>query len=82
MSKSKRITKWGNSAGIRLPKDILNQSGLNLEDDVKMEVVQLDDGNNAILISSIDSHGSVSALSPSQMQSIMSVINQKETLVK
>lgn len=39
------ISKWGNSLGIRIPKSILNASGMKEMDDVTVSV----EGNNIII---------------------------------
>ena len=33
------LSKWGNSSGIRLPKEILNQEGFEVGDIINIEVV-------------------------------------------
>lgn len=33
------LSKWGNSSGIRLPKEILNQGGFEVGDIINIEVV-------------------------------------------
>lgn len=51
MSKQKRLSKWGNSVGVRLPKSILEMSGLEIDDDVFISCIPLENGEQGILIS-------------------------------
>lgn len=51
MSK-KRISKWGNSAGIRIPKEILSMTDFDINDEVYIKCVELTDGHQGILITS------------------------------
>jgi putative addiction module antidote len=40
MTVSVKLTKQGNSTGVRLPKDILEQAGLERGDEVTLEVTE------------------------------------------
>lgn len=51
MSKQKRLSKWGNSVGVRIPKSILDMAGFDSDDDVYISCVPLDNGEQGILIS-------------------------------
>jgi antitoxin component of MazEF toxin-antitoxin module len=51
MSKQKRLSKWGNSVGVRIPKSILDMAGFSTDDDVYISCVPLDNGEQGILIS-------------------------------
>lgn len=37
-----QIKPWGNSQGIRIPKELLEQAGISLEDDLELKCI---DGN-------------------------------------
>lgn len=50
MSKQKRLSKWGNSVGVRIPKSVLGMTGMEVEDDIDINCVQLDNGEQGILI--------------------------------
>nr|WP_289108668.1 hypothetical protein [uncultured Halomonas sp.] len=51
MSKQKRLSKWGHSVGVRIPKSILDMAGFNSDDEVHISCVPLDNGEQGILIS-------------------------------
>lgn len=51
MAKQKRLSKWGNSVGIRIPRSILDMAGFDSDDHVYINCVPLDNGEQGILIS-------------------------------
>jgi antitoxin component of MazEF toxin-antitoxin module len=51
MSKEKRLSKWGNSAGVRIPKSVLQMASLDIDDEIFISCVPLDNGEQGILIS-------------------------------
>lgn len=40
-----KISKWGNSQGLRVPKDVMEQLHLNIGDDVELKIE-----NNKVII--------------------------------
>ena len=50
MKKTAKITRWGNSQGIRLPKEILNMLSLNVGDNLSIDI-----SNKEITLSPIKS---------------------------
>ena len=51
MTKQKRLSKWGNSVGVRIPRSILDMAGFDSDDHVYISCVPLDNGEQGILIS-------------------------------
>ena len=43
------VQKWGNSQGIRIPKYILEEVGLNIDDEVKLQKI-----DNKIVIEKVE----------------------------
>lgn len=43
-----KISKWGNSQGLRVPKDVMEQLHLNIGDDVELKIE-----NNKVIIEPI-----------------------------
>lgn len=47
---SNKISKWGNSSGIRIPKSLMAIAGLSTDDEINLNIVNLDNGERGILI--------------------------------
>lgn len=67
----KRICSWGNSSGVRIPKNVLSETGMDCGDEVNIKTIDLEDGKKGILVTATNVDNDVMGLSKKRVDSIL-----------